>query len=188
MSASLTFQQQCITFKCSSRAPQQQSVAALQRQRRAVLRQRAAASTVAVAAVATRAEPSTIKIVKLDRKLERAQQAVLDAIQDVQGRGKGGMTPEQQQQFEEAVAILEADGGVKAPTASPLLDGRWRLLFTTRPGTASPIQRTFTAVDTFSVYQDIQVADERQEARVSQVVDFGPSVGFLRVSTCPALG
>lgn len=26
------------------------------------------------------------------------------------------------------------------PTASPLLEGRWRLLFTTRPGTASPIQ------------------------------------------------
>jgi hypothetical protein len=39
---------------------------------------------------------------------------------------------------------------VQAPTASPLLDGRWRLLFTTRPGTASPIQRTFTAVDKFS--------------------------------------
>ena len=148
-----------------------------------------------------------------------AQQAVLDAIEGVQGRGKGGMTPEQQARFEEAVAILEADGGIKvggvcaaaccilhaagasacrwlqalcfgraasfllsslrsrtccepgcckhranhanhanhalcvrlqAPTASPQLDGRWRLLFTTRPGTASPIQRTFTAVDKFS--------------------------------------
>ena len=47
------------------------------------------------------------------------------------------------------MAVLEADGGVAAPTDSPLLDGRWRLLFTTRPGTASPIQRTFTAVESF---------------------------------------
>ena len=29
-------------------------------------------------------------------QVERAQQAVLDAIADVQGRGKGGMTSEQQ--------------------------------------------------------------------------------------------
>lgn len=41
---------------------------------------------------------------------------MLDAIQDVQGRGKGGMTPEQQQQFDEAVAVLEADGGVQVGT------------------------------------------------------------------------
>lgn len=57
--------------------------------------------------------------------------------------------PPPQAQFDEAVAVLEADGGVAAPTASPLLDGRWRLLYTSRPGTASPIQRTFTAVDGF---------------------------------------
>jgi hypothetical protein len=30
-----------------------------------------------------------------------------------------------------------------APTTSPLLDGSWRLLYTSRPGSASPIQRTF---------------------------------------------
>ena len=33
-----------------------------------------------------------------------------------------------------------------------------------------------------AVYQHIQLADPEQEARVSQVVDFGPTVGFLRVS------
>ena len=142
---------------------------------------------------------------------------------------------------------------LQAPTTSPLLDGRWALLFTSRPGTASPIQRTFTAVDSVSgkwrqhalrngraaggrvaarlggraggleagiwalrmplparsapslecagvvtalessqqspppnpspiaVYQDIEVGDECEQARVSQVVDFGSAVGFLRV-------
>lgn len=57
--------------------------------------------------------------------------------------------PSSQAAFDAAVAVLEADGGVAAPTDSPQLDGRWRLMFTTRPGTASPIQRTFTAVDSF---------------------------------------
>ncbi len=42
---------------------------------------------------------------------------------------------------------------MQAPTTSPLLDGRWKLLFTTRPGTASPIQRSFTGVEAFSVFQ-----------------------------------
>jgi hypothetical protein len=45
--------------------------------------------------------------------VEAAQRAVLEAVEGVQGRGKGGMTPKQQAQFEEAVAILEADGGVQ---------------------------------------------------------------------------
>ncbi|KMT15113.1 hypothetical protein BVRB_3g062320 [Beta vulgaris subsp. vulgaris] len=36
-------------------------------------------------------------------------------------------------------------------TSSGLIEGRWRLMFTTRPGTASPIQRTFVGVDFFNV-------------------------------------
>lgn len=132
------------------------------------------------AAATTALAPSTVaQTAKLSRKVERAQQTVMGAIADVQGRGKGGMTPEQQAAFDAAVAVLEADGGVAAPTDSPLLDGRWRLLFTTRPGTASPIQRTFTAVESFKIYQDIDLTVE--QPRVCQVVDFGKSVGYLRV-------
>jgi len=41
----------------------------------------------------------------------------------------------------------------QAPTTSPQLEGRWRLLFTSKPGTASPIQRTFTGVNAFSIFQ-----------------------------------
>lgn len=41
----------------------------------------------------------------------------------------------------------------QAPTASDQINGRWRLLFTSKPGTASPIQRTFTGVDAFSIFQ-----------------------------------
>lgn len=42
-------------------------------------------------------------------------------------------------------------GVAQEPTRSPLLPGRWRLLYTSRPGTASPIQQTFVGVDAFSV-------------------------------------
>jgi len=41
----------------------------------------------------------------------------------------------------------------QAPSTSPQLEGRWRLLFTSKPGTASPIQRSFTGVDAFSIFQ-----------------------------------
>ena len=41
---------------------------------------------------------------------------------------------------------FQADGGLADVTDAEreLLDGRWRLLYTSRPGTASPIQNTFT--------------------------------------------
>ena len=86
-------------------------------------------------------------------QLQQTQVAILDAIKGAKGRGKSGISQEQLERLELAVAALEADGGVPAPVASPLLEGRWRLLFTTRPGTASPIQRTFTGVERFSVFQ-----------------------------------
>lgn len=70
---------------------------------------------------------------------------------------------------------------LQAPTASPLLEGRWRLLFTTRPGTASPIQRTFTGVNSFTVYQEI-LFSSLDGPRVNNIVDLGPKVGFLKAS------
>lgn len=39
--------------------------------------------------------------------------------------------------------------GTPEPIGDPMLDGRWRLLFTTTPSSASPIQRTFTGVEAF---------------------------------------
>lgn len=71
---------------------------------------------------------------------------------------------------------------LQAPTASGKLDGRWKLLYTSQTGTASPIQRTFIGVESFSVYQDISLHQPGQ-ARVANVVIFGKdgSIGQLRV-------
>ena len=73
---------------------------------------------------------------------------------------------------------------MQAPTADGKLNGRWKLLYTTRPGTASPIQRTFIGVDSFTVYQDIDLR-RSGEGRVNNVVQFGKngSIGQLKVCT-----
>lgn len=60
----------------------------------------------------------------------------------------------------EAVEALEANGGIPEAASSPSVDGKWRLIFTTTPGTASPVQRSFVGVDGFAIYQDIDLFSE----------------------------
>lgn len=109
---------------------------------------------------------------------QQAEQQVLGALQGAKGRGKEGLAPEQLEALNAAVGLLEADGGEAAPTTLPQLDGKWRLLYTSRPGSASPIQRTFTGVEAFSIFQEVDLTGA--EARVNNVVEFG-QLGFLKV-------
>lgn len=73
-----------------------------------------------------------------------------------------------------------ARAGVPDPTSAALLDGRWRLLYTTSPSSASPIQRTFTGVESFRIFQDIALQDMDKPATVVNVVELG-GLGELRV-------
>lgn len=68
-----------------------------------------------------------------------------------------------------------------------MLSGRWKLLFTTRPGTSSPIQRAFTGVEAFSVHQEVSRAvvspttgETLVPGSVTNVVTLG-NAGTLRV-------
>lgn len=83
------------------------------------------------------------------------------------------------QEVESAVQALEALGGVPDPTSSSLIEGSWQLIFTTRPGTASPIQRTFVGVDSFRIFQEVYL--QTDDPRVVNVVKFSESVGDLKV-------
>eukprot|EP00897_Mesotaenium_endlicherianum_P007469 jgi/Mesen1/6750/ME000344S06028 len=137
----------------------------------------------------------------LASNVESAQETLLDAIAGIRGRGKGA-SKEQKDEVTEAVRILENDGGVPNPTSSELIEGRWQLLYTTRPGTASPIQRTFVGVDAFSVFQQISLTSSSTssssspssgaaatggeggagaEQRVTNTVNFSEKIGELRV-------
>jgi hypothetical protein len=52
-----------------------------------------------------------------------AEQTIKESLANVKGRGAGGLTAEQQEAIEDAVAILEQDCGILEPTLSHLLDG-----------------------------------------------------------------
>lgn len=103
-------------------------------------------------------------------------------------RGAKGLSPEASRAFNAAVAALEASPrGVKDPASSPLIAGRWKLLFTTRPGSSSPIQRAFTGVEAFSVHQEVTGAvvspstgETLVPGSVTNVVTLG-GAGTLRV-------
>ncbi|CAL5062850.1 unnamed protein product [Urochloa decumbens] len=104
--------------------------------------------------------------------------ALLEALLGVQCRGRA-VAPRQLQEVESAVQALEALGGVPDPTSSSLIEGSWQLIFTTRPGTASPIQRTFVGVDSFRIFQEVYLRTD--DPRVINVVRFSESVGDLKV-------
>ena len=57
------------------------------------------------------------------------------------------------------VSSLENFKGIKSPVKSKEIDGCWKLLYTSSPGTNSPIQRTVTATSSVSVYQVINLID-----------------------------
>lgn len=112
-----------------------------------------------------------------------AEADILRILSNVKGRGKGGLSESDRTLLETSVSVLEQGGGdgVKDPTKqTELLEGKWKLLYTTRPSSASPIQRSFTGVDGFSVYQEISVSSG-EGVRVNNIVDFGDKVGFLKV-------
>nr|CAD1818874.1 unnamed protein product [Ananas comosus var. bracteatus] len=83
------------------------------------------------------------------------------------------------QEVERAVQTLETLKGVPDPTSSSLIEGCWQLIFTTRPGTASPIQRTFVGVDFFKIFQEVYLRTD--DPRVSNIVMFSDAIGELKV-------
>ncbi|KAK8649238.1 hypothetical protein V6N13_129971 [Hibiscus sabdariffa] len=133
------------------------------------------------------ASPSIRKTLRICRSsLVNQQQAsftdqekqLIDALIGIQGRGRSA-SPRQLNDVEQAVQVLEGQDGVGDPTSSDLIEGRWQLMFTTRPGTASPIQRTFVGVDLFSVFQEVYL--RTNDPRVSNIVKFSDWIGELKV-------
>ncbi|PWA86762.1 plastid-lipid associated protein PAP / fibrillin family protein [Artemisia annua] len=107
-----------------------------------------------------------------------AESSLISSLIGIQGRGRSA-SPQQLKEVEQAVNALEATIGIPDPTSSSLIEGRWQLVFTTRPGTASPIQRTFVGVDLFSVFQEIYL--QTNDQRVSNIVKFSDAIGELKV-------
>ncbi|GMP92011.1 hypothetical protein CsSME_00042424 [Camellia sinensis var. sinensis] len=112
------------------------------------------------------------------------ENSLIVALIGIQGRGRSA-SPQQLQEVERAVQVLEGLEGVPDPTSSSLIEGRWQLMFTTRPGTASPIQRTFVGVDFFSVFQEVYL--RTNDPRVSNIVRFSDAIGELKVEAAASI-
>ncbi|ONK57236.1 uncharacterized protein A4U43_C10F18000 [Asparagus officinalis] len=126
------------------------------------------------------ATPVCSSVVEEEQSLSftEPESALVEALLGIQGRGRAA-SPQQLKEVEDAVRALEEIKGVPEPTSSSLIEGRWQLIFTTRPGTASPIQRTFVGVDFFKVFQEVCLRADDQ--RVSNIVKFSDAVGELKV-------
>ncbi|KAL3828140.1 hypothetical protein ACJIZ3_016942 [Penstemon smallii] len=112
------------------------------------------------------------------------ENALINALIGIQGRGRSA-SPPQLEAVERAVQTLEGLKGLPDPTGSSLIEGRWQLMFTTRPGTASPIQRTFVGVDFFSVFQEVYLRTD--DPRVSNIVKFSDAIGELKVEAVASI-
>ncbi|CAI9268562.1 unnamed protein product [Lactuca saligna] len=121
---------------------------------------------------------------QIQQTFSDAENSLISSLIGIQGRGRSA-SPQQLKEVEQAVTALEATKGVPDPTSSSLIEGRWQLIFTTRPGTASPIQRTFVGVDLFSVFQEIYL--QTNDPRVSNIVKFSDSIGELKVEAAAAI-
>lgn len=121
----------------------------------------------------------------VENPVREAEFKLIDALIGIQGRGRG-VTRAKLQSISEAVRSLESVGGVVEPTSSSLIEGTWRLMFTTRPGTASPIQRAFVGVDTFSVFQEI-ILRGTDDPRVCNIVRFSEAIGELKVEAAASI-
>ncbi|KAG6630072.1 hypothetical protein CIPAW_14G129700 [Carya illinoinensis] len=109
---------------------------------------------------------------------------LIEALIGIQGRGRSA-SPQQLSDVDRAVQVLEGFEGVQEPTSSSLIEGRWQLMFTTRPQTASPIQRTFVGVDFFSVFQEVYL--RTNDPRVSNIIKFSDAIGELKVEAAASI-
>ncbi|XWS52421.1 hypothetical protein CRYUN_Cryun11dG0069600 [Craigia yunnanensis] len=112
------------------------------------------------------------------------EKQLIDALIGIQGRGRSA-SPQRLNDVERAVQVLEGQEGVLDATSSDLIEGQWQLMFTTRPGTASPIQRTFVGVDFFSIFQEVYL--RTNDPRVSNIVKFSDWIGELKVEAAASI-
>ncbi|CAL9756876.1 unnamed protein product [Musa acuminata subsp. burmannicoides] len=134
-------------------------------------------------------QPSTCRVlmprVQKPRRRRRTSLRPISSSLVEEGQQLCFSDPEAALDVELAVQTLENLGGVPDPTSSSLIEGRWQLIFTTRPGTASPIQRTFVGVDFFKIFQEVYLRTD--DPRVSNIVKFSDAVGELKVEAAATI-
>lgn len=119
------------------------------------------------------------------REVEAAEAQLRRALENVSGRGRTASV-EVQREIEQLIGILE-DAGSAQKRDDDVLEGVWRLLYTSTPGnTASPIQRSLTGFDGVAIFQVIDLKRPSFLGNglptVSNTVVFGEGQSRLRVT------
>jgi len=110
-----------------------------------------------------------------------AEGELSDVIQNTDLKGRGSkLTPEVNGKIESIISYLEASQSKSPvdPIYSPTIDGCWKLLYTSSPGTNSPIQRTFTAFDSIGIYQVINLLNTTNSFLPGRLPDVSNTVIF----------
>ena len=124
--------------------------------------------------------PPSSRLFKPTGNIAAAETFLLNVLQDkdaVGGRG-AKTSKETLDAIESAILTLEAAQSIPNPTDSLVLDGCWKLLYTSSPGTNSPIQRTFTSFDGVSVYQVINLLNTNGSFLPERLPDVSNTVCF----------
>ena len=104
-----------------------------------------------------RQQPAAVKLDANTAAAEARLLSILEQSEAISG-GNTGLTLDDQAAVENAIQVLEASkSGIKDPVTSPLIDGVWRLLYTTTPATNSPIQKKVTSLKGVAVYQVVNL-------------------------------
>lgn len=119
-------------------------------------------------------------IQSIDKKSKDAEIQLLTILENakiVGGRG-AKLSGEALEIIENNINLLENGKSIANPTSSPVLDGCWKLLYTSSPGTNSPIQRTFTSFDGVSVYQIVNTVNTKNSFLPDSLPDVSNTVCF----------
>jgi hypothetical protein len=116
---------------------------------------------------------TTTTITTINNKQAKKETELLAAIQGLRRREEQNPA-EAQARVRRLIGELEAAKGIPRPARAPQVNGKWRLLYTSSDGTASPIQRGFVGSSAVTVYQLIDLeAASSPEPTVTNLVDFG---------------
>ena len=126
------------------------------------------------------AAPVKVPIEAIDTQTKQTETQLLRILENTDAVGGRGakLSPETFAEIEESINKLENGKSIPNPTSSPALDGCWKLLYTSSPGTNSPIQRTFTAFDGVSVYQVVNAIDTENSFLPDKLPDVSNTVCF----------
>lgn len=117
-------------------------------------------------------------VYQMCKGVTKTEAEIIKLLNSIGGRGAQA-SPDEVRVINDGIAKLEGSSyKLSKPTSSLAIDGCWKLLYTSSPGTNSPIQRTFTSFDGVSVYQVVNIVNNSKSflpglPDISNVVCFG---------------